>query len=254
MGPADAGMSLALAWTPCAADVEGDVAADLPAVSSALPPPTAAAGAVLRAGKEAAGAGMAAAAGAWARLEALGATAATASALTNAGEAMWPGGSASSVKRRVTRELQPALRFTCTSGSSIACEVRTRTRGVGEVVSSTADTAERGRGMSPTVTSTLRHSGGASPGSRRNATLKSNGTPSTAEVCARPKPQAPASRGSVAPRAMTVTMYSGDRFKWRSPKELTLNWSAEDSSMEPAPKRGSATLENGPSFPSYGAP
>ena len=246
-------MSLALAWTPGAAAVEGAGAADLLAVSSAMPPPPAAAGAVLAVGAEAAGAGTGAA-GAWAKLEALGAAAATASALTNAGEAMWPGGSASSVKRRVTRELQPALRFTCTSGSSIACEVRTRTRGVGEVVSSTADTAERGRGMSPTVTSTLRHSGGASPGSRRNATLKSNGTPSTAEVCARPKPQAPASRGSVAPRAMTVTMYSCDRFKWRSLKELTLNWSAEDSSMEPAPKRGSATLENGPSFPRYGAP
>jgi len=102
----------------------------------------------------------------------------------------------------------------------MACDVRTRTEGVGEVLSSTADTAERGSGMSPTVTSTLKHSGGASPWSRRNATLKSSGTPKTALVCALPKPQAPASRGSDAPRAMTEMMNSGDRFRWRSPKEI----------------------------------
>ena len=88
----------------------------------------------------------------------------------------------------------------------MAWDVRTRTNGVGEVTSSTADTVERGSGMSPTVTSTARHSGGASPCSRRSATLKSSGTPKTALVCARPKPQAPASRGNDTPKAMTETM------------------------------------------------
>lgn len=116
-----------------------------------------------------------------------------ASALASAGAARCPGGSASRVKRRVTRDAHPALRFTDTRGSSIASVVLTRTEGAAEVASSRTDTADRGSGMSPTVTSAVKHSGGASPASNRSPTPKSRGTPRTALDCARPKPQARAS-------------------------------------------------------------
>ena len=62
----------------------------------------------------------------------------------------------------------------------MATDVLTLTEGVLDAESTTTDTAERGSGMSPTVTSAVRHSGGASPGSKRRPTAKSSATPNTA--------------------------------------------------------------------------
>ena len=102
----------------------------------------------------------------------------------------------------------------------MADTVRTLTRGTPEAVSMATDTAERGRGTSPTVTSADRHSGGASPASRRRPTTKSSEAPSTALDCARPNPQDQTSWDS-SPIAKAQKTGSGERFRRLNAKEET---------------------------------
>ena len=149
-----------------------------------------------------------------------GAEAGVVSTLASAGAAIWPGGSANRVNLRAMRDEQPALRLTRTKGSSMAEEVLTLTSGVPEDVSTATDTTDRGRGTSPTVTSAARHSGGASPVSRRRPTTKSSEAPRTALDCARPKPQDHASRLK-SPNDKAQIKGSGERFRRLNAKEET---------------------------------